>query len=369
MINQQFWKNKRVLITGHNGFKGSWLSIWLKMLGAEVIGYALDPYTEYDNFVVTGLQNKITNIVGDVRDYQRLLDVFKQHMPEIVFHLAAQTIVRESYRYPKETYDVNIGGTVNLLECCRLTESVKTIINVTSDKCYENNEWIWAYRENDTLGGYDPYSSSKGCCEIVTNAFRRSFFNPEKYEEHGKNLSSVRAGNVIGGGDWRVDRLIPDCIRALEKNKPISIRNPKAIRPWQHAFEPLSGYLLLASKMHEEPNRFCGAWNFGPFYDSMITVGEIADLVTQKWKGSNTWEETSSKDSLSEANTLRLDITKALTLLEWRPIWSIEEAVKVTIDWYKNYKMADMYEFCKKQIASYQDYISYDKVVKQPTNN
>ena len=354
------YQNKTVLVTGHTGFKGSWLSIWLKMLRAEVIGYSLEPYTERDNFVVTGLKDQITHIIGDVRDYQNLFDVFKEYEPEFVFHLAAQPLVRESYVNPKETYDVNIGGTVNLLECCRLTDSVNVIVNITTDKCYENKEWVWGYRENDRLGGYDPYSTSKAGSEIITQAYRNSFFHPDKINDHGKSVSSARSGNVIGGGDWRTDRIVPDCVRALEKTEPITIRNPNAIRPWQHVLEPLCGYLLLASKMAEEPGKYCEAWNFGPEEESIMTVGEVADLVIKNW-GKGSWEDHSDEKVLHEAQTLRLDITKAITLLNWKPVWSIEEAVKATVDWYKSYHEKDMYELCEQQINSYMGNIT-DKI-------
>ena len=347
-----FYKDKKVLITGHTGFKGSWLSIWLKMMGAEVIGYALEPYTERDNFVVTKLEYKTAHIIGDVRDYQNLLNVFNKYEPEFVFHLAAQPLVRESYINPKETFDVNIGGTVNLLECCRLTKSVKVIINVTTDKCYENKEWIWCYRENDRLGGYDPYSSSKAGSEIVTTAYRQSFFNPEKVNKHGKDLSSARAGNVIGGGDWQTDRLIPDCISSLEKNEPVIIRNPSAVRPWQHVLEPLSGYLLLTEIMYQSPGQYCEAWNFGPDEESMKSVGEITDLVIQNW-GEGSWQDQSEKNAPHETGILKLDISKAKTFLKWKPIWNIEKAVKKTIEWYNSYKEINMYQFCEEQIKSY----------------
>ena len=349
-----FYKDKKVLITGHTGFKGSWLSIWLKMMGAEVIGYALEPYTERDNFVVTKLEYKTIHIIGDVRNYQNLLNVFTKYEPEFVFHLAAQPLVRESYVNPKETYDVNIGGTVNVLECCRLTESVKVIVNVTTDKCYENKEWIWGSRENDRLGGCDPYSSSKAGSEIVTSAYRQSFFNPEKVNKHGKNLSSARAGNVIGGGDWQTDRLIPDCISSLEKNEPVIIRNPLAIRPWQHVLEPLSGYILLAKKMFDNPGQYCEAWNFGPEEGSMKPVGEITELVIQSW-GKGLWRERAEKNAPYETDLLKLDISKAKTLLKWKPVWKIEKALRKMIDWYKNYKEKDMYQFCEDQIKSYMD--------------
>ena len=351
---KNIYKNKKVLITGHTGFKGSWLSIWLKMMGADVSGYALEPYTELDNFVVSKLENKITHIIGDIRDYENLLNVFNEHKPEIVFHLAAQPLVRESYIHPKETYDVNIGGTVNVLECCRIEDSVKVIINVTTDKCYENKEWVWCYRENDRLGGYDPYSSSKAGSEIVTEAYRKSFFNPVEFEKHGRSLASVRAGNVIGGGDWQIDRLVPDCIRSLEKNEHVVIRNSRAIRPWQHVIEPLSGYLLLVEKMYEDPVRFCEAWNFGPEERSMKPVGEVTDLIVHNW-GKGAWQDQSDKNAPHEATILKLDIEKARTHLGWKPIWNIHEAVKATVEWYKSFQEKDMYQLCCHQIMSYMD--------------
>ena len=346
------FKDKTVFITGHTGFKGSWLSIWLRELGANVVGYALEPNTEKDNFVVTGLESKITNIISDVRDYENLKGVFDKYKPEFVFHLAAQPIVRESYINPKETYDVNVGGTVNVFECCRLTDSVKVIINVTSDKCYENKEWIWGYRENDPMGGYDPYSSSKGCSELITAAYRKSFFNPENYKEHGKSLSSVRAGNVIGGGDWQKDRLIPDCISALENYKPIEIRNPYATRPWQHVLEPLSGYLLLASKMYQEPTKFSGAWNFGPNYESVISVDEVVSMIVEKW-GNGKWLDTSDKSEPHEANLLSLDVSKARNFLDWQPKWDIQKCIEKTVEWYKNINGNNLYNICNKQISEY----------------
>jgi CDP-glucose 4,6-dehydratase len=346
------FKDKTVLVTGHTGFKGSWLCIWLKELGANVVGYALEPYTDKDNFVVTGLQGKITHIIEDVRDFHALRKVFEEYQPEFVFHLAAQPIVRESYVSPKETYDINIGGTVNVLECCRLTDSVRVIINITSDKCYENKEWVWGYRENDPMGGYDPYSSSKGCSELVTAAYRKSFFNPDDFKVHEKSLASARAGNVIGGGDWQKDRIIPDCIRALESDKPIEIRNPKAIRPWQHVLEPLSGYLLLASRMYEDPQKFCGAWNFGPNYDSIIPVGEVADKVVAHW-GNGSWIDLSNENEPHEARLLSLDISKAKSYLKWIPLWDTEKAIEQTVDWYKEYKKKDPYRICVNQIEEF----------------
>lgn len=350
---KNIYKNKIVLVTGHTGFKGSWLCIWLKKLGAHVIGYSLEPYTNRDNFVVTGLKDKMTHIIGDVRKYKKLSTVFLEYRPEFVFHLAAQPLVRESYLNPKETYDVNIGGTINVLECCRLATTVKVIINITSDKCYENKEWIWGYRENDSLGGYDPYSSSKGCSELITSAYRKSFFNPTDFSKHHKCLSSVRAGNVIGGGDWRKDRLVPDCIKALENNEPIRVRNPDAFRPWQHVLEPLSGYLSLASIMYREPTKFCDAWNFGPDYDSIITVRDIVDMIITEW-GSGKWIHHSNQEEPHEAKLLALDINKARIFLDWHPTLRIREAIKFTVEWHKKCnEKKNMYDVCLDQIQQF----------------
>jgi len=328
------YAGKRVLITGHTGFKGSWLAAWLTELGAEVIGYALNPSTERGNFVLSGIGKRIDDIRGDVRDYEKLCAVIKEQKPEFVFHLAAQAIVRESYKNPKETYDINAGGTVNLLEACRQNDSVRVIVNITSDKCYENREWLWCYRENDPLGGYDPYSSSKGCAELITAAYRNSFFNPEISAEFQTALSSVRAGNVIGGGDWALDRIIPDCIRALEKDLPIVIRNPNAVRPWQFVLEPLGGYLLLGAKMADEPDRYTGAWNLGPESSATLTVREIADLLIRHW-GRGSWENEFQENAVHEARLLALDISKARWQLGWAPVLNIDEAVGWTVDWYK----------------------------------
>ena len=353
------YEGKRILVTGHTGFKGSWLCIWLNELGANIVGYALEPYTERDNFVVTGLEEKISHFIGDIRNFNELRKVFEKYQPEFVFHLAAQPIVRESYINPKETYDINIGGTVNVLECCRLTDSVRVIINVTSDKCYENKEWIWGYRENDPMGGYDPYSSSKGCSELITAAYRKSFFGhstsqPLNFSTSRPSvaLASARAGNVIGGGDWQKDRIIPDCIRALESNKPIEIRNPNATRPWQHVLEPLSGYLLLAYRMYEEPLEFCDAWNFGPNDDSVISVGEVADKMVACW-GNGSWKDLSDENPPHEAKLLNLDISKAKSYLKWDHVWNIDKTIEKTVAWYKEYKNEDPYRICVNQIEEF----------------
>jgi len=343
---------KTILVTGHTGFKGSWLSIWLKELGANVVGYALEPYTQNDNFVVAEVDRRIESVIGDIRDYDKLKRTFNRYKPEIVFHLAAQSLVRPSYEQPKLTYDTNVGGTVNLLECCRLTSSVKIIINVTSDKCYDNKEWIWAYRENDPLGGRDPYSSSKGCSEIITSAYRDSFFNGKEGQKHHKCLSSVRAGNVIGGGDWREDRLVPDCIKALKKNEPICIRSPQSVRPWQHVLEPLSGYMLLVSRMYEDGEKFSGAWNFGPYHTSVIAVEDVVKRLIHHW-GSGQYKDLSQELSHEphEAQHLMLDISKAVSLLNWQPALSLDEAIEYTVNWYQAPSVN--YDYCVSQIRDY----------------
>jgi CDP-glucose 4,6-dehydratase len=348
------YKGKTVLVTGHTGFKGSWLCIWLKELGANVIGYALEPYTPNDNFVAAGLEGRISSNIGDIRDYERLKSVFDTCHPEIVFHLAAQPLVRLSYREPKLTYDTNIGGTINLLECCRLSESVKVIVNVTSDKCYENKEWTWGYRENDALGGYDPYSSSKGCSEIITAAYRNSFFTISNGRNGNKSISSVRAGNVIGGGDWQEDRLVPDCVKALKRNEAIGIRSPGSIRPWQHVLEPLGGYLLLAARMWKDGDKYAGAWNFGPDLGSMITVGQLVEKLLACW-GSGSYKDLSEglDKEPHETRCLMLDISKAAGLLRWKPTLTVDQAIELTVDWYKAREVN--YDFCVRQINEYMD--------------
>lgn len=352
-IFNTFYHGKRVLVTGHTGFKGSWLSIWLHELGAEVIGVAQLPFSERDNFVLSGIGQKIkADIRADIRDGGRMKEIFREYQPEIVFHLAAQPLVRLSYDIPVETYETNVMGTINILEAIRATESVKVGIMVTTDKCYENKEQIWGYRENEPMGGYDPYSSSKGAAEIAIASWRRSFFNPEQYEKHGKSIASVRAGNVIGGGDWAPDRIIPDCIKALEAKKPIEIRSPKAIRPWQHVLEPLSGYMLLAQKMWNEPSKYCEGWNFGPRAESISTVWDVATKVTENY-GSGELRDLSVPNALHEAKLLMLDINKAQFQLGWKPRIDIQQTVALTVDWYRRYRMAKVYEVCVEQIKKY----------------
>lgn len=358
-IFNNFFQGKRVLVTGHTGFKGSWLSIWLHELGAEVIGVANEPFTERDNYVLSGIGKRIkADIRADIRNGEKIKEIFKQYQPEIVFHLAAQPLVRLSYDIPVETYETNVMGTIHIMEAIRSTESVKVGIMITTDKCYENKEQIWGYRENEPMGGYDPYSSSKGCCEIAISSWRRSFFNPEQYEKHGKSLASVRAGNVIGGGDWALDRIIPDCIKALESNNPINIRSPYSIRPWQHVLEPLSGYMLLAMKMWESPTQYCEGWNFGPRMESVTSVWDVASLVIKNY-GYGELHDLSDPNALHEAKLLMLDITKAQVKLGWKPRMNIEQCIELVVEWYKKYRETDdIYGMCIEQISKY---INYEK--------
>lgn len=353
MLQNEFFKGKKVLVTGHTGFKGSWLSIWLHEMGAHVIGYALDPVSDRDNFVLSGISSKIIDIRGDIRDADKLKTVFAQYEPEIVFHLAAQPLVRLSYEIPVDTYQVNVMGTINILEAIRATNSVKVGVMITTDKCYENKEHIWGYRENEPLGGYDPYSSSKAACEIAIASWRNSYFNPKDYALHGKSIVSVRAGNVVGGGDWALDRIIPDCIRALEADKAIEIRSPQAIRPWQHVLEPLSGYLLLAQKAYEEEGNYCEAWNFGPKADSIATVWEVAQLVITAY-GRGDLIDVSDRKQVHEANLLMLDISKAKFKLGWQPHLSIKDTIDLTVDWYKRYMQIPVYELCLEHIHHFE---------------
>jgi CDP-glucose 4,6-dehydratase len=347
-----FYEGKKVLVTGHTGFKGSWMSIWLTELGADVIGVSLEPYTKNDNFVLANLSDKIVDIRADIRDKSQIEAIFSKYKPEIVFHLAAQPLVRLSYDIPVETYEVNVMGTINVMEAIRLTESVKLGVFATTDKCYENKEQIWSYREDDKMGGYDPYSSSKGAAEIAISSWRRSYFNPSDYDKHGKSIASVRAGNVIGGGDWSADRIIPDCIKSLETNKDINIRSPKAIRPWQHVLEPLSGYMLLAKKMWDEPTVYCEGWNFGPNSESITPVLDVVEKIVQQY-GSGGYRDVSNPNAVHEANLLMLDITKARLKLGWEPRTDIDQCIKLVIDWYKNYDKVPVYQLCVEQIHEF----------------
>lgn len=350
------YKGKRVLLTGHTGFKGSWLALWLAEMGAEVHGYALEPATEPSLFAVAGVQDVLaSHRIADVRDHEALQACVQAVRPDFVFHLAAQPLVRFSYREPRETYETNVMGTVNLLEAVRQCDSIRVCQVITSDKCYENREWVYAYRENDPMGGYDPYSNSKGCAELVVSAYRQSFFNPEVMRQHGVSLATVRAGNVIGGGDWAEDRIIPDCVRALSKGETIQLRNPCAIRPWQHVLEPLSGYLWLAARQWQEPGHFEGAWNFGPAGAGNIDVRHVVEQVVGAWGGGH-WEAPEQGcNALHEATFLQLDTTKAGNLLGWFPICNISESIADTIAWYQAYYTTsfDARPFTIQQIADY----------------
>lgn len=345
---------KRVLVTGHTGFKGSWLCIWLESMGAKVVGVALEPTTDRDNFVLSGIGRMIeADIRADIRNRQQMQDIFSKYQPEVVFHLAAQPLVRLSYEIPTETYETNVMGTIHVMEAIRHTRSVRAAVMVTTDKCYENREQVWGYRENEPMGGYDPYSSSKGAAEIAISSWRRSFFNPADYgTKHHVSIASVRAGNVVGGGDWAKDRIVPDCIRALEAGQPVDIRSPKAVRPWQHVLEPLSGYLLLASKMLEEPTRFCEGWNFGPRMESVTPVWDVASMIVRHY-GKGTLRDVSDPNALHEARLLMLDISKAHALLGWKPRTDIEQCCRLTADWYKRYRSENVHQLCLEQINTF----------------
>lgn len=353
MVDFSIFHNKTVLITGHTGFKGSWLAIWLHMLGARVIGYALDPYSEKDNFVLSGIGSKIeADIRGNLSDTKKLKEVFDKYQPEIVFHLAAQPLVRLSYEFPVDTYQTNVMGTIYVMEEIRRCDATQVAVMITTDKCYENRENLWGYRENEAMGGYDPYSSSKGSAEIAISSWRRSYMNPIDYSQHAKSIASARAGNVVGGGDWALDRIIPDCIRALEAGFPIEIRSPKSIRPWQHVLEPLSGYMTLAIKMIENPTKYCEGWNFGPSLDSIVPVWDIASMVIKNY-GKGELKDISNRKALHEAKLLALDITKARFELGWTPRWNIEQTIQKTVEWYTKYQTTDVYQLCINQIEQY----------------
>lgn len=352
-----FFRGKRVLVTGHTGFKGSWLSIWLHELGAEVVGVSQEPFTRRDNFVLSGIGNKImADLRADICNGQKMKEIFQKYQPEIVFHLAAQPLVRYSYEQPVETYEANVMGTIHVMEAIRATDSVKVGVMITTDKCYDNKEQMRGYKEDDPFGGYDPYSSSKGACEIAIQSWRRSFFNPEDYgKKHHVSLASVRAGNVIGGGDWALDRIIPDCIKALEQDKVIDIRSPKAIRPWEHVLEPLSGYMLLAKKQWEYPTEYCEGWNFGPESESVSTVWDVATELIKDY-GRGELKDASDPNAVHEAKLLMLDISKAKTKLGWKPRMNMQQCMALVADWYKRYKNEDVYQLCVEEINQFTNY-------------
>lgn len=348
-VNPEFWHNKRVFITGHTGFKGSWLSLWLQSMGAEVKGYALSPPTTPSLYWEAQIASGIHSEIGDIRDLDKITNSMVDFDPDILIHMAAQPLVRESYKEPVETYSTNVIGTVNVLEAARRCPSIRVIVNVTTDKCYENKEWVWGYREEDPMGGHDPYSSSKGCAELVTAAYRNSFFSGLS----NVALASVRAGNVIGGGDWAVDRLIPDILRAFEVNIPVVIRNPGATRPWQHVLEPLSGYLVLAQRLWDDKEKYSEAWNFGPRDDDVKPVEWIMEHMVDYWGEGASWT-LDDKPQLHEARLLKLDISKARSRLNWTPTWSLDTALKKIVSWHRAWLYgSDVRQQCMDEIEEY----------------
>lgn len=355
-IDTEFWKGKRVFLTGHTGFKGGWLSLWLSSMGAKVTGYALAPNTIPNFFEVAQVQSELEQShIADIRDLEPFQKAMTNAKPEIVIHMAAQPLVRYSYFKPVETYATNVMGSVHVLEAIRNLDCVRAAVIVTTDKCYENKEWAWGYRENEPMGGYDPYSNSKGCAELVTSAYRYSYFSPEKYAQHRVAIASARAGNVIGGGDWSEDRLIPDAIKAFEAKKPVMIRNPLAIRPWQHVLEPLSGYLVLAQALYQEGAKFDGGWNFGPRDADTRSVQEVINLLIKNWVSVADWTQDQSEQP-HEAHSLKLDCSKARQLLNWSPRWSLEQAIENITQWQQAYQeQNNMREISLRQITAYQN--------------
>lgn len=355
-MNPSFWSGKKVFLSGHTGFKGSWLSLWLQQLGAEVTGYALPPPTNPSLFEVAHVERGMKSIIGDIRDGVMLGNVMREAAPDIVIHMAAQPLVRRSYVDPVETYSTNVMGTVHLLEAVRQTPSVRGVVNVTTDKCYENKEWVWGYRESEPMGGFDPYSNSKGCAELVTAAYRNSFFNSGKYGEHQVALASARAGNVIGGGDWAEDRLIPDILRAIEAGQSVNVRNPHATRPWQHVLEPLSGYLVLAEKLYTQGPAFAEAFNFGPAEEDARPVEWIVEELTKSWGEGAAWHLDGGTHP-HEAHYLKLDCSKARAELCWSPRWHLGQALQAIIVWHKAHSAPmgsqDMRALCLQQINAY----------------
>ena len=350
MVNSEFWKGKKVFLTGHTGFKGGWTVLWLKNLGAVVKGYALAPNTEPSLFEISKIADEIESHVGDVRDLDALRKSMIDFDPEIVIHMAAQPLVLVSYRDPVETYQTNVMGTVNLFEAVRACKSVKAVVNVTTDKCYKNNEWVWGYRENEPMGGYDPYSSSKGCSELVTSAYRQSFF----HDKTSVSIGTARAGNVIGGGDWSCNRLIPDALRAFNVGEPVIIRNPLATRPWQHVLEPISGYLMLAEKLYSTGCEYAEAWNFGPTNEGNKAVGEVLDYLVAHWPSHVSWV-LDKREQPHEAQLLKLDISKARERLNWSPRWDLSTTLQKIIEWHEALaKKEDMRAFTLSQIADFE---------------
>jgi CDP-glucose 4,6-dehydratase len=347
-VNPDFWRGKRVFLTGHTGFKGSWLSLWLQSMGSEVYGLALEPPTTPSLFREANVGKTMPHTIGDIRNFEAVSRAMQAAKPEIVIHMAAQPLVRYSYQAPIETYSVNVMGTVHVLEAARQEKQVRAIVNVTTDKCYENKEWAWGYREEEPMGGHDPYSSSKGCAELVTQAYRKSFF-----KDAGVPIATGRAGNVIGGGDWAADRLVPDVLRALEKKEPALIRNPYAIRPWQHVLEPLSGYLTLAERLYNDGQKLAEGWNFGPNDDDARPVQWIVEHLCAAWGQNASWT-TQPGEHPHEASYLKLDISKAKSILQWRPRWSLATALARITEWHQAWlAQQNMQAICLRQIEEY----------------
>jgi CDP-glucose 4,6-dehydratase len=354
MLNRLFWKGRQVFLTGHTGFKGSWLSLWLEALGAKLTGYALEPPTEPNLFEQAGVANSIRSICADIRDFPRLKAVIAECRPEVIIHMAAQSVVRRSYEDPIETYSSNVMGTVNLLEAVRQLQHPCVVVNVTSDKCYENREWVWGYRENEPMGGRDPYSNSKGCAELVTTAYRESFFPPASIENHGVAIASARAGNAIGGGDWTKDQLIPDLMSAFLTSQTCLIRNPSAIRPWQFVLEPLRGYLVLAERLSEAPRGFTSAWNFGPAEADAKPVSWIADELARLWGNRASWNHDAAKHP-REASFLKLDVSKARACLGWRSVLPLDSALGWIVEWWRAFQAGDdLQRLTRMQIERYE---------------
>ncbi len=353
-VEREFWRGKSVFLTGHTGFKGGWLATWLSDMGARVHGFALAPATEPSYFALCGLERRIESTIGDTRNASLLRATMKAARPEIVFHLAAQPLVRRSYRDPALTFETNVIGTVNLLDAVRATPSVRAVVVITSDKCYENHEWAWGYRETDTLGGYDPYSASKACAELVCAAYRRSFFAAGQSQVL---LATARAGNVIGGGDWSEDRIVPDAIRAFTRREPLVVRNPHSVRPWQHVLEPLAGYLALAARLYAGDSACADAWNFGPNDENAVAVSSLLQSLISKWGDGAGFRIAQSASAPYEHGCLRLDCSKARELLGWRPRLRLDHALRMTVDWYREALCAPpaaMDRFSRIQIAHYE---------------
>lgn len=354
VVAADFWAGKTVLVTGHTGFKGGWLSLWLQSLGAKVVGYALDPRTSPNLFEVAEVGKAMVSVIGDVGNLSKIKATVSEYAPQIVFHMAAQALVRRSYENPVDTYATNVMGTAHLFEAVRMAGGVKVVVNVTSDKCYENREWVWGYRENEALGGHDPYSSSKGCAEFVTAAYRNSFFSPADYQRHGVAVASARAGNVIGGGDWAEDRLVPDFIRAVTRGEPMAVRNPAAVRSWQHVLEPLHGYLMLAQKLWSDGPRYGEAWNFGPDDEGAQSVETVVKTLAAAWDAGARWRADASGGQPHEAHYLKLDCSKAKVQLGWHPRWDLKTALEATAQWYKAHRAGqDMKRFSLEQVRNY----------------